>query len=304
LKILKMPEDPSERARASNRLEKEIAALNKVHHPSLLRLLHSHPDQYFFVTEFHPNGTLDHHLDRFKGRALDALEAFRPLVEAVVALHEEGVIHRDIKLMNIFVANDGHLVLGDCGIVIFKDGGGTRPTETYERVGSRDWMAPWANVAHQIALAEVNATFDIFPLGKVLWCMIAGRQGLEYWYFDRKVRANFPPNDLEMLFPDDPTMAAVNKLLSRCIVEHEENCLKSAHDLLSMVNQLIAMLRSPYERPGNALSWLCRVCGRGRYLAPPTHQSIMSVRSGVGQAEHDIDVYVCDYCKHAEVFFK
>jgi len=84
---------------------------------------------------------LDGHLNRYKGRGLDALLAFRPLVEAVALIHKSHAIQRDIKPQNIFVAGDGHLVVGEFGIVLFKNAEGSRMTETYERVGTRDWMA-------------------------------------------------------------------------------------------------------------------------------------------------------------------
>ena len=61
--------------------------------------------------------------------------AFRPLAHAVSTLHKQDMVHRDIKTENIFVATDGRLVLGDFGIVFFKDGHG-RVTETYEKVGT------------------------------------------------------------------------------------------------------------------------------------------------------------------------
>jgi serine/threonine protein kinase len=101
------------------RLEKEIQALQRLRHPAILKLLHANPSERFIVTEYHPNGTLDKHLDLFRGNVLESLKAFRPLVDAVRLIHEQGAIHRDIKTSNIFVATDGRLLLGDFGIVFF-----------------------------------------------------------------------------------------------------------------------------------------------------------------------------------------
>ena len=40
-----------------------------------------------------------------------------------------------------------------------------RITETFENVGSRDWMPGWA----MGMLADVKPNFDVFSLGKLLW---------------------------------------------------------------------------------------------------------------------------------------
>jgi serine/threonine protein kinase len=125
-----------EAVKARGRLENEILALRTVQHAAALKLLYSNPTKRFIVTEYHPNGTLGKHLDRYKGRPSEALEAFRPLADAVRAIHEQKVIHRDIKTGNIFVAADGRLVLGDFGIVFFKDGSDQRLTTTLEKVGT------------------------------------------------------------------------------------------------------------------------------------------------------------------------
>src|SRR5260370_10261743 len=100
---------------------------------------------------------------KFKGRAIESLKAFRPIVEGIVAIEGKGAIHRDIKTQHIFVAMDGRLVLGDFGIVFFRDAMGTRYTETFgERVGSHYWMAPWAYEPERLALENVSASLDIF----------------------------------------------------------------------------------------------------------------------------------------------
>jgi serine/threonine protein kinase len=305
LKVFNIPnDDDHERKNALGRLRTEIEALKGLDHPGILKLLGWNYDDTCIVTEYHPHGTLEHSLDRYRGHALKSLEAFRPLVKAVSAIHEKNAIHRDIKLNNIFVATDGRLVLGDFGIVIFKDAPGGRWTETYERVGSRDWMAPWANTAHRLILADLNPTLDIFPLGKVLWCMVAGRRNLEFWWFKRGAKGDRPTNNLVDLFPDDPGMKAVNEILRQCVVEDEDQCLKSADELLALVDDAIRRInRSGHKPEKNDEPWRCLVCGTGHYGKDPIRGIIhLSSPGGRNVDPLSAGLHVCDKCGHIELF--
>ena len=289
LKLFTLPTDNAEKEKALGRLDTEIRALKELEHSAILTLLYSNPGNPdpFIITEYHPNGTLDKWLSVYKGKTLQALEAFRPLVEAVAILHKNDIIHRDIKTENIFVAKDNRLVLGDFGIVFYRDG--QRLTETYERVGSRDWMAPWAQTG--LRVDDVRENFDVFSLGKVLWCMISGQRLLPFWYLDK------PQYDLTRLYPGDPSMHAVNAILAHCIVEDEDACWTSATDLLMAVDSTLEMLNRGGQPLTDGVPRPCRVCGVGQYLSEERFTML---------SEHHpplvAQVYSCWKCGHVQHF--
>lgn len=173
LKKFDIPADRSAETQAAvHRFEREVEALKSIQHPGILKLIDSNLNERWFVSEYLPKGTLAAALSTYRGDALLALKGFRTIVEAVAELHGKGYVHRDIKSNNVFMRSDGSLVLGDFGIVFFEDDQRTRLTEEYERVGSRDWMAPWAHTG--VRVDAVRPSFDIFPLGKLLWTMVRG----------------------------------------------------------------------------------------------------------------------------------
>ena len=169
LKELLPPDKTVNTNNALDRMKAEIETMRKVKHPLLINILDVDNDHQWYVTEFFRSSTLTGALDSFKNQALRSLQALRPVVEAVSKLHQANIVHRDIKPDNVFIDQAGRLVLGDCGLVFSRDSKG-RVTETFENVGSRDWMPAWAMGKR---LDDVQPNFDVFSLGKVLWEMIA-----------------------------------------------------------------------------------------------------------------------------------
>lgn len=294
----------SSKEQIRTRFQKELEALQKVNHPSILRLVDADSQALWMVTEYQPNGNLEVHRSSFVGQALKSLLALRPVVEAVSLLHTQQppFIHRDIKPNNILMAADGRLVLADFGIVFSESA--DRATELIERVGNRDWIAPWFNVPDQ-RIDDVRPSFDVYMLGKVLWWMISGKM-TAYWHFDDKEL------NLENLFPDAPAMSSVNALLSRCMVRVEAQCCETAKDLLGLFDECIAKVR------GHVLSddipRACLVCSIGRYEKLPFDKD-PKVRSyflffnkepgGAGNEPERTDIRPrkCNRCGHLQLFY-
>ena len=278
----------AEGERALQRLRNEIRMLQELKgEGAALQLREVNADDHWIITDYHSRGSLSRYPEMFTGDACGALAALRPVVAVLAKLHSQGIVHRDIKTPNILISSTSGLILGDFGIVFLE--ADNRPTELLERVGTRDWMPPWAHTGMRVD--DVKPSFDVFSLGKLMWCMISGKPMLPYWYYLR------PPYDLTKQFPNISAMYAVNELLDKCVVETEDKCLPTASELLTLVDKTLETLRVGGEPIDDRVPRQCRVCGRGRYARLN--------KDAVSLAELPaivVNIYGCESCGHIQKF--
>jgi serine/threonine protein kinase len=297
LKMFKIPTVSPDGEEAIGRLRNEILVLGQ-NRPGLVKLLAASEKERWMVTEYMPSGSLDRSPGTYKGAAFRALKAFRSIVETVASLHKNGIVHRDIKPANVFPTDDDRLVLGDFGIVYLPDLP-ERLTTTTEKIGPRDYMPQWGDLGER--LENVQPNFDVYMLGKLLWCMVSGRLKLPREYHKK------PAYDVTMLFPNDPNMRVIGEIVGKCVVEEPHDCLKSAEDLLVVVDeQLAALVRGlPMLNSDGKLTLPCRVCGRGSYREhyPEGHFRLQAF-DAMNRPENPVflRVFVCNVCTHYELF--
>lgn len=294
LKLLHKPKEDAGYQKAKERMNEEVKALSQVDHPNLLKILDQNLKEGWFVGEYHERGTLWNHKGLYKGDLLRALESLKPLVDGVRELHKSKLVHRDIKPHNVFIATDGRLVLGDLGIVFFEDSARMRVTEAYENVGSRDWMPGWAM---GMKIKEIRPTFDIFCLGKLLWFMLSGRSVLRLWYHHRE------EFDLEKMFPEDDSIRWASEILDNCIVEHEEQCLKSDDELMNCVDHVLKAVRHHAQVVRDGIERRCEICGRGKYTQIINEEIVHTRNFGLNPTgSTGFKVFTCSHCGHVQLF--
>jgi len=301
MKIFKVRDaGPEGEQQALNRLKQEIEIL-KQNRVGLPKLLSSNDVEGWIVTEYFPELTLEHQASKYKGNVELALKAFRSLAITVTALHNESIVHRDIKPANVFIRKDDDLVLGDFGIV-FLPNQQNRLTRTNESVGPGDYMPPWADVG--IRLENVTPSFDVYMMGKLLWCMVSGRLWLQREWFDE------PENNLTIIFSDNPHMYMINTILAKCVVPKSQQCLSSARELLAMVNAFIGVLERGGQLLKDGIPRPCHICGIGNYQqnilrqnSVPYHLRLWNITGGASDINTvTVRVFVCDNCGHMELF--
>jgi serine/threonine protein kinase len=122
----------------------EINILRKLRHPFVVNLRYAFqsPTRLFLVMDYVNGGELYYHLHKEKKFTEDRAKFYSAeLLLAIEYLHSLGIVYRDLKLENILLASDGHIVLTDFGLA--KEGFRHRlHDKTATRVGTPNFVAP------------------------------------------------------------------------------------------------------------------------------------------------------------------
>lgn len=124
------------------------------------------PDEFVVVYDYVPGESLEQLID---GTGRMEVAAAQQLVcevcEAVSALHEHGIVHRDITPANVIVAADGaHLI--DFGIAKLGPEGTGKDTQ---QLGTWGFAAP-----EQYGFAQTDVRSDVYSIGQLLGYVITG----------------------------------------------------------------------------------------------------------------------------------
>ncbi|MFY0563006.1 protein kinase domain-containing protein [Archangium lansingense] len=243
LKVLRR--ELAERPGALDQLKREIALARKVSHPNVCRL---------FDVGFHLRTSAQGSericfltMELLQGESLSALlrrtgslppgevlPLVRQLCEGLLAAHEAGIIHRDLKSANVLLVRGRpgtppRAVITDFGLARLVDEAAVAPTEPGTRlVGTPAYMAP-----EQLEGRPVTPATDLYALGIILFELLTGArpfQGEEAWSTALQ-RLHAPaPSPRERRPELDRRWEA---LVLRCLERLPEHRYQSAREILA-----------------------------------------------------------------------
>jgi hypothetical protein len=156
------------------RFAREVHALAALKHPNIVPVYdagdwHGFP---YCAMEYVPGGTLAGHLERVRGDLRAAVRLVAKVARAVAALHAAGVLHRDLKPLNILLGTDDEPMVADFGLARWADEDSDL-TNTGLPVGTRVYMAPEQTFGRR---EDYTPACDVWALGVILYEVLTGQR--------------------------------------------------------------------------------------------------------------------------------
>lgn len=151
------------------RLQRELSIWKSLHHPRILQLANivQTDTQSYLVCDYCSSGTLLKLLNlHVKFHEEKAKKIFKEICQGVYYLHIDcKVTHKDLKLENILMNDQGHVKICDFGLAIHHD------ANDIELAGSLAYISP-EQINQSSPLACPKS--DIWALGVILYALVMG----------------------------------------------------------------------------------------------------------------------------------
>lgn len=151
----------------------EFRILQKLNHPNLVESydLIEVGETIAFTMEYVPGSDLGHVFRTRKLSHEEIDQIFYQILSALHEIHQQGVIHRDIKLENILLTRDGRVKLSDLGLM--KCGEFEAKTKTGILLGTAQYMPP-----EYVRNSMYDQRGDLYAVGLMLYEMLTSKRRL------------------------------------------------------------------------------------------------------------------------------
>mmetsp|Transcript_64108 Transcript_64108/g.111805 ORF Transcript_64108/g.111805 Transcript_64108/m.111805 type:complete len:936 (-) Transcript_64108:122-2929(-) len=214
--------------RAHAKLRSEISIHRSLDHEKVVKFYDYFEDSesVYIILEMCPNQTLNEFMRKRPSKRLSESESMFYLYDLIVALkylHRRRVIHRDLKLGNLFLDGDVRIKVGDFGLAAQLEHDGEKKRTI---CGTPNYIAPEILEGRHGHSYEV----DIWSLGVILYTMLIGRPPFETSDVKttyRRIRYN------QYSFPDTVRISDQAKDLIAAILRTDPRSRPSLDEILA-----------------------------------------------------------------------
>ena len=170
-----IPKKSLVKSRAKQKLISEIKIHKSLHHPNIVAFEHYFEDSenVYLLIEICHNQTLNELLKRRKKLTELEVQCYSiQIIKALKYLHSHRVIHRDLKLGNLFISEKMEIKVGDFGLATKLEFDGERKRTV---CGTPNYIAP------EILEGKTGHSYevDIWSLGVIIYTLIIGKPPFE-----------------------------------------------------------------------------------------------------------------------------
>jgi serine/threonine protein kinase len=252
------------------RFQEEARALGRVQHPNLVRIYAVGQEglSSYYAMELIGGVSLQKAVAALGRMSVEeAVAVVLQVSGGLQAVHESGIVHRDVKPSNIMLDASGRAILMDFGLARREE----RQTFTAAGavLGTPEYMSP-----EQARGDKADLRSDLYSLGVVLFELLGGRPpfyGKDTISILRKHVETAPPA-LENIAPDVPE--AVRDIISRLLAKDPDERYPHVQGVVQELSRFAPVGTTP-ERTVRAL--LARVA---RKVSDPTRSFEVETASG------------------------
>ncbi|KAL5778292.1 hypothetical protein ACOSP7_011218 [Xanthoceras sorbifolium] len=148
----------------------EVYIMRNIRHKNVVQFIGActRPPKLCIVTEFMSGGSMYDFLHKQKGgfKLPSLLRVAMDVSRGMNYLHQNDIIHRDLKAANLLMDENGVVKVADFGVARVQPQSGVMTAET----GTYRWMAPEV-IEHK----PYGHKADVFSFGIVLWELLTGK---------------------------------------------------------------------------------------------------------------------------------
>ena len=231
---------------ARERLRREARAAASIAHPHVCQI-HEIDDEGgrpFIVMELVDGQPLHKRIAKQPFPPFEAVAIALAVLDALDALHGQGLVHRDLKPANILMTDGGPKLL-DFGLALAQPSseGETLDTLTPRRaiVGTPQYMSP-----EQLAGRTADRRSDVFAVGVILFEMLSGKPPFKGESFVELAHSIMHEEPLAL--GGSPIIAAIDRAIHRALAKSPERRYPSAAEMrddLVLVQRLAGDTETP-----------------------------------------------------------
>lgn len=217
------------------RFQQEAQALARFSHPNIV-IIHDAGQEHnllYIIMEYISGGNLRDYISP-QMKPSEITRIIREVASALSYAHERGIVHRDVKPVNVLMDQSRRAVLSDFGIakVLASISAMTR---SGAGVGTPEYMSP-----EQCKGIQVDARADIYALGVMLYEMLTGHTPFEADNYTALAHSHIyeqPPNPSRYNPRISPAVQAVTL---KALAKAPEDRFQSAMDMAITLEQAMA----------------------------------------------------------------
>ena len=243
--IESLEEDDEEITSETMRFRREVKLMARMQHPNILQvydfdqLTMDGTDLDYIVMEYVPGPTLRQKMPK-NGLGHDEKKVkkwikkyFFPILDGMKAVHDKGVVHRDMKPENVLI-DDGLPKIMDFGIA-----GGynmDNVTQTHHMLGTMKYMPE----EQFMDLALTDARVDVYALGKILYEIIEGKM---------KKGRDKPFHSAALNEPETRFFKALDRIIQQATEKNRNQRIPSVKSLHDSLEELVMDSEEKKELP-------------------------------------------------------